>query len=268
MNTTAARALIHRHPLAFSAVVTATAAGVEVLMKVAAELVSVRPPVITAGILSGAVVSLLGAAAVGRLGLWRELGLVGRPARPRTLLWFLPFALVGVLPLTRGLDVTAGAAAAAAVFGLLIAFWKLVVLGLMLFALLPGGARSATAVAALFFAGLHLAGILTGGAVAPTLVLALSYAFLAVAFTAVWLRTGLLWPLVASYSLLLATSVAGQVTESSNLAASVADILPLLVLSIVLAAYGLLAWPRRGWPAGGWARSAPAVGAELDRNRK
>ena len=40
MNTTAARALIHRHPLAFSAVVTATAAGAEVLMKVAVDLVS------------------------------------------------------------------------------------------------------------------------------------------------------------------------------------------------------------------------------------
>lgn len=61
---------------------------------------------------------------------------------------------------------------------------------------------------------------------------------------AVWLPTGLPWPLVACYALLLASASAVQ-TEASNLAASVADVAPALVISVLLAAYGLAAWPRR-----------------------
>ncbi len=52
-------------------------------------------------------------------------------------------ATYGVLPLTQGLDVTPSKAAGAIAFGLLIAFWKLIVLGLLLYAWLPRGERFA-----------------------------------------------------------------------------------------------------------------------------
>ncbi len=245
MNTAAAQSVVQRHPFAFSTVVVSVAGAIELLLKVTHDLTSLHLSVLTIGIISGAVLSLLGAATVTRLGLWGQLGLARRPTRARALLWFLPFLLYGLLPLTRGLDVSAGKAAAAVAFGVLIVFWKLVVLGLVLYALLPRGARSGVVLAALFFAVMHLvAGILTGAVVVPTVLLALSYAFLAFAFGAVRLRTGLLWPLVVCYALLLAAASAVQTGQASNLVASVADVLPPLVISLLLAAYGLAAWPR------------------------
>jgi len=143
---------------------------------------------------------------------------------------------------------TAELAAGAAVFGFLIAFWKLVVLGLLIYAWLPSGERSAAALAAAFWATMHLGGILTGGIVVPTLLLCLSYIFLAFAFGAVRLRTGLFWPLIVSYALLLAGAVAVQDGEASNLVPSVAAIVPAVVISALLASFGLLALPRHKQP--------------------
>ncbi len=92
---------------------------------------------------------------------------------------------------------------------------------------------------------MHLVGgVLTGATVTPTLTLSVSYLFLAFAFAAVRLRTGLLWPLTACYALLLAAAAAVQKNEASNLAATVADMMPALVISGLLAGYGLIAWPR------------------------
>lgn len=246
MNTIAAHHAIRRHPIVFSTLVVATAGSMEVVLRVGHDLLQFRLSVLTVGILSGAVLSLLGWLTLSRLDLWRDLGLVGRPARARTLLWILPFVIYGLLPLTQGFEVTPGRVAAAVAFGVLIAFWKLTVLGLLLYALLPRGARSGTALTALFWAGMHAVfGILGGSPVAPTLVLALSYVFLIFAFVAVRLRTGLLWPLVGSYALLLATASATQKSGASNLADSVEAMLPALGVSVVLAVYGLAAWPRR-----------------------
>jgi len=246
MNTIAAHHAIRRHPIAFSTLVVATAGTIEVVLSVAHDLLPFQLSVLTVGILSGAVLSLLGGLTISRLDLWRELGLVGRPARARTLLWFLPFVIFGLLPLTQGFEVTPGRVAAAVAFGVLIAFWKLTVLGLLLHALLHRGARSGAALAAAFWAGMHAVfGILTGAFVTPTLVLALSYLFLSFAFIAVRLRTSLLWPLVGSYALLLATASAVQTDDASNLADSVQAILPALGVSVLLAVYGLAAWPRR-----------------------
>jgi len=256
MNLTVASDSIHRHPFTFSTLVIAAVVAIETLLKVTSDLLSVELSVITVGIINGAVLSLLGALVIQRLGSWRQLGLIGRPVRPRTLLWFLPFAIYGVLPLTQGLDITAGKAAAAVAFGVLIASWKLMVLALVLYAWLPRGPRTSAALTAFFWASMHVGGILTGGIVAPTLVLC--YLFLVFASVAVRLRTGLLWPIVASYALLLASAVAVQDTEASNLVASVADVMPALAISLLLAGYGLVAWPRR-------AQAAAHPGARRDR---
>jgi hypothetical protein len=103
----------------------------------------------------------------------------------------------------------------------------------------------AAGLAALFWAAMHLVGgILTGAALAPTLILCISYLFLAFAFVAVRLRTEMLLPLTACYALLLAAAAATQNNEASNLAATVADMMPALIISALLAGYGLIAWPR------------------------
>lgn len=244
MNQTAAKQSIQHHPLVFSILIVVTDLAVGWLMKKTADLVSVDLSVLATGIISGAVLSALAAVVLSRLGAWRQLGLVGRPQRWRSLLWLLPFLINGLLPLTAAADVSPGKAAGAVFFGVLIAFWKLAALGLILFTWLPRGPRTAAAMTALFFGGMHLGGILTGAIVTPTLLLALSYCFLAFAFVAVRLRTGLLWPLVATYSLFLTSVAAVLTSDASNLAASVADVLPALGSSVVLAAYGLVAWPR------------------------
>ena len=74
--------------------------------------------------------------------------------------------------------------------------------------------------------------------------LSLSYLFLAFAFVAVRVKSGLLWPLVPAYALLLASAVAVPDAETSNLAASVPDMMPALTVSLLLAGYGLVVWPR------------------------
>jgi hypothetical protein len=240
--TQAARASFRRHPLAFSVVTVATVVLVEVLLKLGFDRLGSELPVITVGIISGTLLSLLGASLVARLSLWRELGLVGRPEHARMMLWFLPFMIQGVLPLTQGFDGTIGKGLAAAAFGLLTSFWKLLVLGLILYAFLPRGERSAAALAALAFGAMHIGGILTGGVAMPTLLLALTYLFLGFAFVAVRLRTDLLWPLVGCYAILLGTAGAVQTSDAGNLAATVEGVLPFFGVSVLLACFALIAW--------------------------
>jgi len=261
---------IHRHPLAFSVLLITAVVAVDLLVKAPIDLLSLELSVITVGIISGAVLSLLGALVIKRLDVWHDLGLTERPARRRTLLWFLPFAIYGVLPLSAGLDITAGKFAGAVVFGVLIAFWKLAVLGLLLYVWLPRGARAAAGLTAVFWGTMHLGGILTGGLVAPTLLLSLSYLFLGFAFAAVRLRTGLLWPLVTSYALLLTTAAAMQDGDASNLAASVSDLMPAVTVSLLLAMYGLVVYRRPRATDDGAARLLvpPGVRPGVDHQRE
>ena len=266
MSLTFDRDSIRRHPRTFSALVIGVFVGIDVALAAASNLLSLEWSVITKGIVSGAMQSVLGALVISRLGLWRELGLAGRPARRRTLLWCLPFAIYGVLPLfTKGLDITAGKAAAAVAFGVLTAFWKLAVLGLVLYAWLPRGARAAAALTACSFAIMHLGGILVGGVVVPTVVLSLSYLFLGFAFVAVRLRIRLLWPLACCYALLLTTAaMVLQDNGASNLAGSVSDVLPAVFSSLLLAGYGLIVWrrPRATAEPAGHLGDGPGVTSE------
>lgn len=244
MDVTAVPSIIERHPFRFAAVLVATVAGIDQLLHAVLGALLPDVSVASTGIISGAVLGLLTAVTVSRLRLWRELGLVGRPPRARTLLWFLPFVVYGLLPLTAVTAVSAGQLVAAAAFGVLTAGWKLMALGLLLHALLPRGTRTGLALTAVLWAGMHLLAILVGALVLPTLVLVLSYVFLSFAFAAVRLRTGLLWPLVGAYALLLASASLLQTGGASNLAGSVEDLLPALGVSVLLAAHGVAALPR------------------------
>jgi len=217
------------------------------VLKLGFVVLSLELSVLTTGGRSAALLSAVGALAITRLGLWHELGLLGWPARLRTLAWFLPFVALGGLPwITAAPTLTPAVAAAVVAFGVLNAFWKLGFLGLLMYAWLPRGERFAAAVAAGVWGVMHLAGILLGARVVPTLVLAAAYVLLSFGFAGVWMRTRLLWPLVGAYALLEGSAVAiFRDSGASNLATSAADLLPLMYSSLLLAGYGLLALPRR-----------------------
>jgi uncharacterized protein len=244
MNLTPARDIIERHPFRFAAALAATVAVLHQLLHAILDALVSDVSVINTGIISGSVLSLLGGATISRLGLWRELGLISRPARVRTLLWFLPFVIYGLLPLTAVTAVGVEQLVTAAAFGFSTALWKVMALGLLLHALLPRGARTGSALTAALWAGMHGLGLLVGALVMPTLVLVLSYVFLSFAFAAVRLRTGLLWPLIGSYGLLLTSASLLETHGASNLAGSVEDLVPALGLSVLLAAHGAAALPR------------------------
>lgn len=246
MNTTHLQDLVRRHPLAFSALVVGTLLAIDLMLELGSVALSLELSVLITGGLSAALLSAVSVLAITRLGIWRELGLLGRPTRLRMLVWFLPFVVLGVLPWMTVTDLTPAVAAAVVAFGVLNAFWKLGFLGLLMYAWLPRGERFAVGVAAGVWGAMHLAGILFGARVIPTLVLAASYALLSCGFAGVWMRTRLLWPLVAAYALLEGSAVAiFRDSGASNLAPSAADLLPLSVSSLLLAGYGLLALPPR-----------------------
>ena len=116
---------------------------------------------------------------------------------------------------------------------------------MLLYAFIPLGRWRVSSSAALLFGGMHLGGLLLGAAPVPTLLLSLSYLFVAFAFGAAWLRTGLIWPLVISNALLIMSAAATQATEAPNLVVSVASILPAVFVSLVLAVYGALLLRKR-----------------------
>jgi hypothetical protein len=231
---------IHRRPLAFSALLIGAAVGAELLVKATTDLLSLQLSVITVGINSGAVLSVLAALVIARLGVWDELGATGRPARWRTLLWFLPFAVYGILPLTQSLDVTAGKVAGAAAFGVLVALWKFTVLGLLLYAWRPCGGRAAAGRTGFFWGAMHL-GADSARRRRRTHVPGRSL----LCVPGVRIRRGpasdgLIWPMVVTYALLLTTAAAVHVGDSANLVASVSDVMPALTVSLLLAVYGFV----------------------------
>jgi hypothetical protein len=221
-------------------------AGLVVLVAVAVEslfgalLGHLAPglPILVVGVVTGSTLAALAAGALCRLGWWGDVG-VRRSAGRRVLLLFVPFGLYALLPLAAGLRVGALAIAGGIAAGAVISFWKLAALGLMLRALRAAGAWRAAAVTALLFGLMHLGGLAVGAEPLPTLLLSLSYLFLGFAYAALVLRTGVVWPLMLTSTLLLATVAATQDRAAPNLAASVESILPAVVVSALLAAYGL-----------------------------
>lgn len=202
-------------------------------------------PILLVGILTGATLSVLAAFVLSRLGWWRAAGIIA-PVGLKQVLWFVPFFVYGLLPLMAGVRATPGAFLIGIVFAALISFWKLAALALIFQALLLRGRWSAAALAALLYGAMHLGGLLVGGALLPTLLLALLYLLLAWAFLAVRLRTGALWPAMLANTLLLTSAVATQVGDAPNLAPSVESILPAVIISAMLALYGLFVLaPRR-----------------------
>ena len=234
-----------RSPLVFSLLVVAAAMLLDTLLGGALGRFAPGLSILHIGLATGAMLSTLASMALWRLGWWREVGFRA-PRDGRALLWFLPFLLYGLLPLGAGMRATAAGMLAAAAAGLAIAFWKLVVLGLLVRAFEPHGVWRAATLAAVLYGLLHLGSLLVGAAVGPTLLLSLASVCLAFGFAAVRLRTGLLWPLVGCYALLLTTAAASQDLVAPNLAPSIEAVAPAVAVSFLLALYGVFALRRAG----------------------
>lgn len=222
----------------FAPLVIAVVVIIETLFGALLSRVAPNTPILVVGVITGAVLSALAAFALTRLGWWRATGIVA-PISAKQLLWFAPFFVYGLLPLAAGVRATPGAFLLGIIFAALISFWKLAALALVFQSLLPSGRWQAALLAALLYGAMHLGGLLVGGALLPTLLLAVSYVLLAWAFLAVRLRTSALWPAMLANTLLLTSAVATMAGTTPNLAPSVESILPAVVISAILALYGL-----------------------------
>ena len=235
--------IVH-HPLRFGVMVIGVVSLVDALLYALSGRLVPGLPITVIGIITGMTLSTLAAVAITALGWWHPLGFTQR-GDWRRLVPFALFVLYGLLPLSAGVQAAPGALLAGALMGLLIGFWKIAVLGMLLYAFMPLGEWRATSSAALLVGTMHLGGLLVGGALVPTLLLSLSYLFMAFAFGAAWVRTGLIWPLVISNALLIMSAAATQVTEAPNLVVSAESILPAVFVSLVLAVYGVLLLRKR-----------------------
>lgn len=196
--------------------------------------------VLSSGLVSGATLGGLAIIGLSRFRLWHQLGF-RRPGRWRHLVLFSPFVLVGLAPLTAGVQAAPGTLVAWGVAALLIAFYKMVLLGGLLDAFESKGRWQAAGLAALVFALFELGGVLAGGKIVTTGLLSIMYFFLAFAYGAAWLRTGTIWPLVIANALMTISAAASQRSvETSNLASSAPEILSGIVVAVLLAAYGAM----------------------------
>ncbi|HEX2148862.1 MAG TPA: hypothetical protein VHI31_01615 [Actinomycetota bacterium] len=194
--------------------------------------------VLSAGLLTGLTLGLMATIYLTRLGLWNDFGF-RRPDRWSDLLRFAPFLVVGLLPLTAGVKAAPLTLAGWVIAGPLIAFYKMVVLGGLLYAFKPLGRWRAAGLAALAFAVFEFGGVLGGGALLATGLLSLMYFFLSFAYGAAWLRTGLIWPLVIANALMTVSAASTQRSvEASNVANSAADMFSGIGVAVLLAAYG------------------------------
>lgn len=197
-------------------------------------------PLVALGAAGGLAASAAAAWLLTRLRAWGATGL-RQGARPGSLLWYIPLLIYALLPLAQGPRVSAAVAGLGAVFALSIGFWKVASLALGLLLLAPLGRWRAAGLAGLCFGLAHLLALLVGASLAPTLVNALASGLLGFAIAALALRTGVAWPAVALYSLLLfAVAVTGGL-EAPNMAPSVEALLPAVAISGLLAALGIAA---------------------------
>lgn len=137
-----------------------------------------------------------------RLGWWGRVGF--RRATPRQVLWALPVALPMLVNLYPGLK-PGGPAQVAGFLGLalLVGFVEESVFrGLMLRALEPRGVSRAVVITTVLFSVTHLMNIMAGEAGLQAGLQLLYSAAIGFAFTALALRTGVLWPLVVVHALI------------------------------------------------------------------
>lgn len=143
---------------------------------------------------------------------WREGGFTFRLSR-RSLIAYLPWLLLPVLVIADSAQVTAdpGRILGFVLFALLVGFAEEgLVRGVVLRALLPGGAMRAALLSALIFGVAHLTNALQGKELAPTIVQAIYATFIGIGFAGCRLYTGTIWPAIVVHGLIDFTDFASR----------------------------------------------------------
>ncbi len=179
------------------------------------------------------------------LGWWREAGVIVPPGW-RWILPFLPVIMLGLLQasgLSQGSKL-ADSIVVAAVIALLIGFTEEVLFrGILVRAILGPvetgeGALRAAVLASAIFGLVHVGALLVGQDPIYTAVQCLAAALLGFAFTAPFLYTGTIWPLVLVHALMDFTVFVTSGAFVGTTQPTIADIAPSLVLFGLLTAYG------------------------------
>jgi membrane protease YdiL (CAAX protease family) len=187
-----------RHPYGFVAALEGMVLAVYLMAGTVAQVAGLTGlwlHAIANGVLVVAVVAILTA-----MGWWRKVGFRA-PRRPRDLLWFLVPFLPVAFNLIPGLEfVDALTVAGLLALALAVGFVEESVFrGMMLTALVPRGAWLAVAVTSVLFGVTHLANVLAGATLAETISQILYAVAIGVAFAALVLRKGVIWPLVFAH---------------------------------------------------------------------
>jgi uncharacterized protein len=201
--------VVERHPYWFVAILELIIIAVYLMAGTIAHLAQLSNQAITG--IANTTLSVLVIGVLSALGWWRTVGF-RRPAHPRDLLFFLPLLLPVLLNLGVGLNVP-GPLLVTQLLALafLIGFAEEAIFrGLMLNALKPRGLWQAAIITALLFGLSHSLNLLSGKSGVEILI-QIAYALaVGVAFAAVVLKKGLLWPLVIVHALIDFTSFIGK----------------------------------------------------------
>ncbi len=229
----------HRHPYWFVAILE----GVVILVYLSAGTIAHFMNLSNLGLegIANITLTIMAVLLLSLMGWWRVVGF-RRPAKSSDLLYFIVPLLPVAISLIAGLEVKSVLLIQVLAITLLVGFSEEAIFrGLMLNALKAQGIWKAAIITALLFGLSHSLNLLSGQNVANTLVQIFYALAIGFAFSAVVLKTGILWPLVIAHFLIDFTAMLGK-----------ADFSPVwntvlgLGIAIVFANYGVFVMLQNG----------------------
>ena len=178
---------------------------------------------------------------VGALGWWKEIGF-SRPKAGRGYLAYAPWLLLPlvVVAISGVHPASAPRMLAFAAFALMVGFAEEVLLrGIVLRALQPGGVMRAVLLSSFFFGAGHLVGMLDGRGLQPSLVQVIYATFIGIGFAGPRLYSGSILPAIFLHFLVdFASGVARGFTLAQSKETTLHDALGAIILTGLYALYG------------------------------
>lgn len=229
----------HRHPYWFVAILE----GVVILVYLSVGTVAHFMKLSNLGVegVANMTLTIMTVLLLSLMGWWRVVGF-RRPAKASDLLYFIVPLLPVAISLIVGLEVSSVLLIQLFAITLLVGFAEEAIFrGLMLNALKAQGVWKAAIITALLFGLSHSLNLLSGQNVANTIMQIFYALAIGFAFSAVVLKTGILWPLVIVHSLIDFTATLGKADFSPvwNTVLGVSIV-------IVLANYGVFVMLQNG----------------------
>lgn len=222
----------HRHPYWFVAILE----GVVILVYLSAGTVAHFMNLSNLELegIANITLTLMAVLLLSLMGWWRVVGF-RRPAKSSDLLYFMVPLLPVAISLLAGLEITSVLLIQVLAITLLVGFSEEAIFrGLMLNALKAQSVWKAAIITALLFGLSHSLNLLSGQNVVNTLVQIFYALAVGFAFSAVVLKTGILWPLVIAHFLIDFTAMLGKADFSP-----VWNIILGVGIAIVFANYGV-----------------------------